>query len=73
MRDKSSVFFTEHHIFTSPRWPTRSLFSTVAASNVRHFGVARGLESRSPVLLGPRFESAHRHDDIRVSRWVVAL
>jgi hypothetical protein len=40
---------------------------------VRQLWVARGLEIRSPVLLGPRFESAHRHDDIRVSRWVVVL
>jgi hypothetical protein len=72
VRDKSSVFLRDITFSRRPAGP-RSLFSTVAASNVRQLLVARGLESRSPVLLGPRFESAHRHDNIRVSRWVVAL
>jgi hypothetical protein len=53
VRDKSYVFLRNITFSRRPAGP-RSLFSTAEASNVRQLLVARGLESRSPVLLGQR-------------------
>ena len=67
--DERQLFVILRNI--TSRYPAglNSLFSTRRNHSIRYkLGVLGGLKKHSRVLLGTRFEAAHRHDDTRDSR-----